>query len=73
MSFTSRVSSRCSVRMKTVLASALRVQRRLAFFLAADVRCSNQGFATFRGRRVWPVMAREIAVKREANDLGGPV
>ena len=49
MSFRSRASSRCSVRMKTVLASALRVQRRLALFSAADVWCSNPGFATRGG------------------------
>ena len=71
MSFRSRASSRCSVRMKTVLASALRVQRRLALFSAADVWCGNPGFATLGGRRVCPAMACEIAVKREASNLGG--
>ena len=71
MSFKSRDFSRCSVRIKTVLASALRAQRRLALFSAADVWCSNPGFATVGGRRVCPVMAREIAVKREASNVGG--
>ena len=49
MSFRSRDSSHCSVRMKTVLASTLRVRRRLALVSAIDVWCINPGFATLGG------------------------
>ena len=50
-----------------------RASSRLALFSAADLWCSDPGFATLGGRGVCPVMACEKAVKREANILGSPV
>ena len=71
MSFRSLASSRCSVRMKTILASALRVQRRLARFSAADVWCSNPGFATLGGAEGLPCDSLRNSSQKRSRCPGG--
>ena len=72
MSSRSRACSCCSAHIKTVLALALTVQRRLAlFFCRRCVVQQSRVCYSGGGGGVCLVMACEIAVKREASNLVG--